>query len=368
MQEIIDHLTSVLHPDFTEREKNARFSTNAWNALAEEKGLIPFLSHDKNGLGWSPKEYGNFLRNLGYSSIDNGFNFAVMANALACVWPLALYWENSTLWNDIAKGKIIFSNAITEEQGGSDAFQMRTTAEQKGDYFVIKGKKSFCSNLDYATHALVYAATDSSKGFFGGISAFVVDLTSSGVTKGTNFDKMGLRTASAGEITFSDVKVPISNLVGKPGSGALIFQESMVLEKLFMATAHLGTLDRWLKHMVAYSKERISGGQPIATYQSISHSIAELKISSEAAKAYTDKTIEQLNLNKLVQFIPAAASVKYLVSNLMVDASRIYMNVFAGKAYLRDTGIEVQVRDFQSSTIYSGTNEVQKNIVFNSIQ
>jgi len=360
----------IANSDFSIREKQMEFSKSHWKAFGETGIHGAFLPAQSGGKNLNYAEYAQALNRLGYYSEDNGLNFSIMAHALACLWPLHLHAtsdEIKKLIPEFANGKLILSNAITEEHGGSDVYTMKTTAKKTEKGYLIHGAKSFCSNIPGATHIFVYAETSPGKGFFGGISAFLVPVNTNGIKPGANFNKMGLRTCASSTVEFNQVEVPAWCLIGKEGSGAAIFQESMVFEKVYMASAHTGTLQRWLEQMEKFSRTRLSGGQPLVKNQSIAHTLADVKIQLEASKALLKQAVELLEKGNLSQKITYAAIVKHFVSNNMVNISQKYLNLFGGEGFKVEAGIEVQVRDFMASTIYSGTSEIQKNIISSSL-
>ncbi|HYG50960.1 MAG TPA: acyl-CoA dehydrogenase family protein, partial [Flavobacteriales bacterium] len=365
-KQFFESVTPTVNATYAEREQREEFSRAHWNLMAKMNLHAGTLSETSGGKNLDFKQYGSVLRQLGYYSHDNGLNFSVMAHALACTMPLEKFGttpEIKNLLKDFASGKLILCNGMTELQGGSDANNMVTTAEKTANGYKINGHKSFCTNGPVADYALMYAVTDKAKGFFGGITAFLVDLRAKGVTREKAFAKMGLRTATACCIRFDNVLVPDAFVLGQPGAGGLMFQESMVYEKSFMAASHTGTLHRWLNEMVDFCKKRRFHQQPLIKQQSISHMLAEVKIDLETAQALVDRAIAQLNGKNISRKIEAAAVVKYFVSNTMTKNAHLYMKLMAGEGYKAGSACEIQLRDFLACTSYSGTNEIQKNII-----
>jgi alkylation response protein AidB-like acyl-CoA dehydrogenase len=365
-KQFFESVTPGINTSYPEREHADKFSHENWHVMSKINLQAGTLGENSGGKNLDFKQYGNVLRQLGFYSHDNGLNFSIMAHALACTMPLEKFGtspEIKSLVKDFASGKLILCNGMTESQGGSDANNMVTTAEKTSNGYNINGHKSFCTNGPVADYALMYAVTDKDKGFFGGITAFLVDLKLNGVKKEPAFAKMGLRTATACRINFDNVLVDDAFVVGQQGAGGLMFQESMVFEKSFMAACHTGTLHRWLNEMVDFCKKRRFNQQPLIKQQSISHMLAEVKIDLETAQALVDRSIAQLNGKNISRKIEAAAVVKYFVSNTMTKNAHSYMKLMAGEGYKSGSACEIQLRDFIACTSYSGTNEVQKNII-----
>lgn len=365
-KQFFESITPEINSTYAQRELKQEFSRANWDGIGKMLVQGGTLTKANGGNDFDFKQYGNVLRQFGFYSEDNGLNFSVMAHALACAMPLEKFGtspEIIKLLPQFASGKLILCNGMTELQSGSDANNMLTNAVKSPGRFTINGHKSFCTNGPVADYALTYAVTDKEKGFFGGITAFLIDLKSKGVTIEKTFSKMGLRTVPACSIKFENVEVPESFLVGHVGAGGLMFQESMVYEKSLIAACHTGTLHRWLNQMIDFSKKRKYQGQPIIKQQSISHLLAGVKIDLDAATALVDKTVAQMNGKNLSRKIESAAVVKYFVSNIMTKNAQLFLNLMGGEGYKSGSICEIQLRDFMASTMYSGTNEIQKNII-----
>lgn len=356
----------AINSSYSTREQAQEFSYDNWNTMGKMHLQAGTLGENSGGANLDFKQYGFVLRQMGFYCEDNGLNFSIMAHALACLMPLEKFGSSTEvkkLLPDFANGKLILCNGMTESHGGSDANNMLTTAQKTSGGFTINGHKSFCTNGPVADFALTYAITDKEKGFFGGITAFLIDMKASGVSKEKTFTKMGLRTVPACAIKFENVFVADAFVIGQTGSGGMIFQESMIFEKSFMAASHTGTLHRWLNQMIDFSKKRRFAQQPLLKQQSIAHMLAEVKIDLDAATALVDRTIAQLNGKNISRKIESAAVVKYFVSNTMTKNAQLFMNLISAEGYKTGSICEIQLRDFMASTMYSGTNEIQKNII-----
>lgn len=362
---LMEVLTAI-NNNYLDLERQNIFPDDGWKNLCRYGLAAGCLPKELNGADLSFTRYAKNLQELGYYSRDNGLNFALMAHALACVWPLYLHGKTGQIQKLLplfASGEKILTNAMTEEGAGSDVYRMQTIAVKHKEGYVLSGKKSFCTNAPVASHALLYAATNAQKGFFGGISVFLVDLNAKGVKVGPNFEKMGLRTAAASTIELENVLVANDFLVAGEGAGGMIFQESMVLEKIYMAASHTGTLERWLDDMHQFAGKRKTGGNSLLKKQSVLHRLAEIRVQLEAAKALVKEAVLRLETGNISACIQYAAMVKYFVSNTMTSAAQQYLNMYGGRGYLAENGIEVQVRDFMAAAIYSGTSEIQKNMI-----
>jgi alkylation response protein AidB-like acyl-CoA dehydrogenase len=267
------------------------------------------------------------------------------------VWKHASEELKSRYLPDLCSGRKIAVNAMTEPEAGSDAFAMKTTATPHEGGFLLRGTKTLATNGPIADVALVYAMTDPSKGYFGGVSAFLVDLRSNGVTVGPNLEKCGLRTVPFGALEFRDCFVPAENIVGKTGGGAAIFTQSMDWERGLLGAVHVGTMQRLMEVATHHAKTRKQFGQAIGKFQAVSHRIADMKVRLEAARLLVYQTAEQLDSCRSVS--QNAAITKLFVSESLLET----WGVGTSKQ------VERAMRDSIAGTVYSGTSDMQRNVI-----
>lgn len=337
-----------------------------WKYLANTGIIGTCIGTEFGGLGLGAFEMLLAFESLGKGNSDNGLSFAVAAHTLSCVIPIYGYGNSAQQKYYLPKlinGEWIAANAMTESESGSDAFNMQCKAIKKENNFILNGTKTFISNSTHSNLALTYAATNPDKGFFGGITAFIVEKEK--YTIGTEFRKMGLESCALGEIVFSDAILLEDNILGKVGSGSIIFNHSMEWERICMTGIHLGAMQRVLEKTIDFAKQRKSLGQSIAKFQSISHTIAEMQVALDVSKAYAYRAAWLLDNKKNVS--KEAAIAKLFVSNAVKNFMLQAMQIFGGYGYIADFGIEQEVRDALAATLYSGTSEIQKNIIVSNL-
>ena len=303
---------------------------------------------------------------LGYGCEDSGLVFAICAHLLACAVPIWLYGtetQKQKYLPDLCAGKRIAVNAMTEADSGSDAFALRTRAEATSDGFVVKGAKAFGSNGPVADLALVYASTDARKGFLGGITGFLVEAGNTGFRRGQTFEKMGLRTCPIGELLFNDVHVGPDAVLGGVGGGGPVFARSMEWERICLVAAHCGHMERIIERTIDYAKTRKSFGKTIGSYQAISHKIADMKVRLEASRLLTYRAASRLEQKGSTGL--DAAVTKLFVSEALVETASDALRIFGGNGYMTEYDIERSLRDAIAAPIYSGTSEMQRNIIAN---
>lgn len=361
---IIRFAKNELCSGVVERDEGHVFSKDLWLKCGEIglQGLPVPQEYGGSGLDGLSTAIG--LEALGHGCADGGLTFAICAHLLACVVPI---WKHGSEEHkmrylpELCNGRMIAVNAMTEPESGSDAFTMKTRAEPDGDGFIINGVKTFSSNGPVANLAVLYARTDPDKGYLGGITAFLVQEGTPGFSKGQVFKKMGLRTCLMGELVFENVRLPTTAVLGAVGGGGPIFNQSMEWERACLAAAHLGTMERLLEEAVEYAKDRKSFGKPISQYQAVSHRIADMKVRLEAARLLTYRTASLLDSSKAVGF--DAAMTKLFVSESLVESALDTVRVFGGYGVMAEYGVERALRDSVASTLYSGTNDIQRNII-----
>ena len=239
---------------------------------------------------------------------------------------------------------------------------MATRAVPDGDdHFLITGSKTFSSNGPIADVALVYAMTDREKGYHGGVTAFIVEKNTPGFTAAQKFEKLGLRTCPIGELSLQDVRVPKSAAVGGVGSAASIFAESMDWERACLGASHIGTMQWLLEQAIEYARTRRQYGHPISKFQAVSHKIADMKVRLEAARLLAYRSAFRLERARDASLDASIA--KLFVSESLVQSALDTIQVLGGYGFMTDYEVERVLRDAVGSTLYSGTSEIQRNII-----
>jgi alkylation response protein AidB-like acyl-CoA dehydrogenase len=253
---------------------------------------------------------------------------------------------------------------MTEPDAGSDAHSLRTTAERHGDEYVLNGSKTFVTNAPVADIFVVFANTDPAKGFFG-ISCFLIERDAPGFRVGKTIAKMGLKSSPMAELVLDECRVPAENLLGKQGQGALIFKSSMAWERSCILASNLGAMQRQLEASIEYAKQRRQFKQPIAKFQSVSNRIVDMKLRLETARLLLYKVAWAHQEGRDVTLDAALA--KLYLSEAWVASSLDAIQIHGGYGYTTDYEFEMNLRDSIGGRLYSGTSEIQKNIIANSL-
>jgi clorobiocin biosynthesis protein CloN3 len=303
------------------------------------------------------------LEAFGRGCADTGLVFGVAAHLLACavaVRDFAGADVRSPMLTGLADGELIAANAMTEDGAGSDVGRLATTAVPDGDVYVMDGVKSFSSNAPLADLVVTYAVTDPGARFLG-VSAFAIPMDLPGITVGPPLQKMGLHGCPAGRVTFTGCRVPARYLLGSPGQGGRIFQHSMGWERACLFALYLGVMTEQLERCVAHARQRKQFGHTIGDFQAVSHRIAGMRQRLESARLLLYRACWLMDAGR--EHLAEASMSKVAVSEAAVANALDAIGIFGGSGYLRDTGVEQQLRDAVPSAIFSGTNEIHRGII-----
>ncbi len=363
-KEIIRFAHSELNEGVRERDRDQTFSRELFLKCGE-MGIQGLPVDEKyGGVGADPITTAMALEAFGYGCHDGGLVFAVCAHLLACVVPIWLHGtedQKARLLPELCTGRKIAVNGMTEPQSGSDAFSMSTRAVPDGDGFRISGTKTFSSNGPVADLAVIYALTDPEKGYYGGVTAFLVESGTSGFSSGQKFEKMGLRSCVIGELVLEDVWVGPEAILGEPGGGTTIFTQSMEWERICLVATHVGKMQWLLEKAVEYARTRTAFNQKIGKFQAVSHRIADMKIRLEAARWLTYRSASRLGKARDVGL--DASLTKVFVSDALVASAEDAMRILGGYGFMTEYDVERVLRDALAGPLYSGTNDIQRNII-----
>jgi alkylation response protein AidB-like acyl-CoA dehydrogenase len=260
----------------------------------------------------------------------------------------------------LCSGEWIGAHGMTEPDSGSDAFSLNTTAERNGDHYVLSGAKTFSTSASLANLFLVFANVDKHKGFMG-VTAFLIEKDFPGLKVGKDIDKMGLRTAPFGEIILDECIVPVENRLGQEGNGAAIFDDAIEWERSCILASLIGNMERQLKTCVRYAKERKQFGKPIGKYQSVANKIVDMKVRLETARLILYKVAWMKKAHGKATM--EAAIAKLYISESWVKTCLDAVQIHGGYGYTTEYELERDLRDAIGSTLYSGTSEIQRNII-----
>jgi alkylation response protein AidB-like acyl-CoA dehydrogenase len=362
-QQIVRLARNELNDGVVDRDADGTFPRDAWKKCAALgiQGLP--VPEEFGGQGADPVTIVLALEALGYGCTDNGLVFSIGAHLWACATPIAKFGteEQKRRWlPGLSDGSLIGGQAMTEPGTGSDAFGLRTTARRDGDRWVLNGAKTFATNAPVADVLVVFASTDPSKRF-GGISAFLVEPGTPGMTVGNPLHKMGLRTSPMSEVAFDECAIPETALLGGVGAGVVVFNHSMDWERSCILANTVGAMQRQLERSIEYANERAQFGQPIGKFQAVSHRIADMKVRLETARLLLYQQAWKKSRGRTSPL--DAAMVKLYLSECFLHSSLDALQIHGGYGYMAEYELEREVRDAVGSRLYSGTSDIQRNII-----
>jgi len=363
----IEFARKALNDDIIRRDHEEIFSHDGWKACAHfgVQGLPVPAEYGGMGLGIS--EVIAVMEGLGYGGRDQGLLFSINAHLWTATLPIMFFGsedQRRKYLPGLSNGELIGANGASEPDAGSDIFSMRMRAEKRGDSYVLNGTKTFVSNAPVADLFVVYATIDASLGPMG-ITGFLVDSNTPGLTVGRKLEKMGLRTSPMSEVVFDDCVIPAANRLGREGRGVAVFECSMEWERGCILANYLGLMRRQLENCIDYARTRKQFGKPIGKFQSVANRIVDMKVRLDACRplVYRIGQLKQQNKPAVLE----SSIAKLLVSESLVKSCEDALQIFGGYGYMVEQGIERDLRDALGSTIYSGTSEIQRNIIAKSL-
>ncbi len=350
-------------PALLRRDEGCEFWREGWNRCAEQGIQGSVISADFGGRELDLITAMLRFEGLGVGCEDAGLVFGLSAQIWTMQATLEKFGsvEQKGRWLPaLASGAAIGAFAITEHEAGSDAFSIETEATKVDGGYVLNGTKAFVTLAPVCDVIVVFTTTNPEVGRWG-ITGFLVDINTPGITVGPNRPKMGLRTTPFADVTFENCEVPESARIGGEGSGAAIFSSAMESERAFLLAGSVGQLERHIAQTIQYASDRVQFGQPIGTFQSVSHEIADMKFAHETARLmlYKAAALQQRGEPSMM----AAALAKLSASEAALAGAMSSIRVHGARGYVSEHGVERGLRDTVGGVIYGGSSGIQKNII-----
>ncbi|MBK6265605.1 acyl-CoA dehydrogenase [Marivirga sp. S37H4] len=360
-----DFAQNDLLPGVIERDTKEIFPEEQ----VKKMGQLGFM-----GMMVDPKYNGGGMDTISYilameeiSKVDASASVCMSVNNSLVCWGLDKYGteaQKEKYLSRLATGEIIGAFCLSEPEAGSDATSQRTTAEDKGDYYLINGTKNWITNGKSASVYLVIAHTNKDKGHKG-INAFIVERGMEGFVVGKKEEKMGIRGSDTHSLMFQDVKVPKENRIGEDGFGFNFAMATLNGGRIGIAAQALGIASGAYELALKYSKERKAFGKEISQHQGIAFKLADMATQIEAARLLCLKAA-WLKDNKQ-DFSLAGAMAKLYASQVAMDTTVEAVQVHGGYGYVKEYHVERLMRDAKITQIYEGTSEIQKIVISRSI-
>jgi alkylation response protein AidB-like acyl-CoA dehydrogenase len=303
------------------------------------------------------------MEGLGYGCADGGLIFAINASMWTNAIPILRYGteeQKRAFLPPLCDGRLVGANGASEVEAGSDIFSMQARAERRGDAWVLNGRKTWVTSGPVADLFVCYATTDPARGVLG-ISAFIIPRDTPGFRVVRAIPKLGVRTVPMGELALEECVVPAGNLLGREGRGAEVFNCSMEWERGAILAGALGTMRRQLERCIEHARTRKQFGKPIGKFQSVANKVVDMAVRLETCRPLVYKIGWLKDRGKDATLESAMA--KLHVSECFVKNSLDAVQLFGAAGFVSEFGIEKDLRDSIGSTIYSGTNEIQRNVI-----
>jgi alkylation response protein AidB-like acyl-CoA dehydrogenase len=367
-QELADKLEQFareeLNPHFdTELERAGTFPRALW-AKCGQAGIQGLnISREYGGQGHDVLTSVAALEAFGYGCTDIGLPFALLSqmwSAQAAIAQFGSEEQKQRYLPGLCSGEQIGAFGITERDSGSDTYAMAATATRVDGGYRLTGTKCYITLAPVCDIAIVFANSNPAAGKWG-ITGFIVERGMPGFSTSAVRDKMGLRTTPMGDLILDDCFVPESSRLGPEGAGVSLFTNAMESERGYILAAQLGSMRRQLDDTVRYARERQAFGQPIGKFQSVSNRVAEMKLRLETARLLLFK-VAWLDLHDKPLLMEAALANLHL-SECFVASSIDAIHINGARGYVTEFGVERDLRDGVGGLIYSGTSDIQRQIV-----
>jgi hypothetical protein len=359
----IEFSKKKLNRDVIEQDRLSEFPRQKWLDCAEfgVQGLI--IPEEYGGLGLDILTAVLVMEGLGYGCKDNGLLLSINVNIWNCEIPILHFGteaQKKKYLPGLCNGSLIGAYGMTEPESGSDAFSLRTIARKEGESYVLNGTKTLITNAPVADMVLVFAKTPQEKGK-DKISCFIVEKGTPGLSLSKKIDKMGLRTSPFGEVVLEECVIAKENLIGKEGLGEIIFNDALAEERAFILASQIGAMERQLEECLKYAKTRKQFKKRIFDFQSISNRLAEMKVHLETSRLLV-YNVAWLRQQKKRAFLESSIA-KLYISECCIKNSLSAMRIYGGYGYTTEFEYERQLRDALGGILYSGTSDIQRNII-----
>ncbi|MCS3795267.1 acyl-CoA dehydrogenase family protein [Niastella sp. OAS944] len=357
-------------PGVIERDEQQKFPREQILKLAELGFMGMMVSPDYGGAGMDTISYVLAMEEI--SKIDASVSVSMSVNNSLVCWGLEKFGSEDQKRKylvDLAQGRKngelhIGAFLLSEPEAGSDATSQRTTAEDKGDYYLLNGIKNWITNGSSASIYLVIAQTDVSKGSKG-INVFIVEKSWPGVTVGAKENKLGIRGSDTHSITFTDVKVPKENRIGGDGFGFTFAMKTLAGGRIGIASQALGIASGAYELALKYSKERKAFGKEIMHHQAIQFKLADMATRIECARLLCLKAAWEKDQH--LDYTLSSSMAKVYSSETAMWVTVEAVQVHGGYGYVKEYHVERLMRDAKITQIYEGTSEVQRIVISRSI-
>ena len=352
-------------PNIKEWDDNQIFPVHVFKKLGELGLMGVLVPQEFGGSGFGYAEYVTAIEEL--AKVDPSVGLSLAAHNSLCTGHIMQFGneeQKKKYLPKLASAEYLGAWGLTEHNTGSDSGGMSTTAVKDGDDWVLNGAKNFITHAISGDVSVVIVRTGE-KGDSKGMSAFIVEKGTPGLTSGKKEDKLGMRASETAELIFDNCRVPQANLLGNVGDGFVQAMKVLDGGRISIAALSLGIAKGAYEAALKYAKERVQFGKPIAQHQAVAFKLADMATTIEASELLIYKAVGKKNVNQKVTLDGAMA--KYYSSEVAVKVSTDAVQVLGGYGYTKDFPVERFYRDSKLCTIGEGTSEIQKIVIAKQI-
>ena len=360
-----DFTQTELLPGVIERDNKQQFPAEQIKMMGELGFMGMMVDPKYNGGGMDSVSYVLAMEEI--SKIDASCSVAMSVNNSLVCWGLEKYGteeQKQKYLTRLASGEVIGAFCLSEPEAGSDATMQRTTAEDKGDHYLLNGTKNWITNGNSASIYLVVAQTDIEKRHKG-INVLIVEKDMDGFVVGKKEDKLGIRGSDTHSLMFTDVKVPKENRIGDDGFGFTFAMKVLSGGRIGIASQALGIASGAYELALKYSKERKAFGKEISQHQAIQFKLADMATNIDAARLLCMQAA--ILKDKGEDYVKASAMAKLFASQTAMDTTVEAIQIHGGYGYVKEFHVERLMRDAKITQIYEGTSEIQRIVISREI-
>lgn len=353
-----------LNAGVEERLRSGTFARELWQECADFGILGLPMPEEFGGTDRGVMSTILAMEALGVGCRDQGLLFSMHAHMWSVVMPILEFGSDAQkgrYLTALCDGTLIGAHGMSEPDSGSDAFSMRSRADRVEGGYVLNGTKTFVTNAPIADVFVVFASIDRSKGMWG-VTAFIIDKDTPGLSVSEPFKKMGLTTSPMAEVILDDCRVPDAAVIGAPGQGAVVFNHSMAWERSCILASQVGAMQRQLDVCLRYAKEREQFGRPIGNFQLVAARLAEMKVRLDTSRLALYRAAWAMAEDRSDADM-ASAVAKLYISEAALQSALDAVRTHGGYGYMEEFQVERDLRDFLGGTMYSGTSDIQRLLV-----
>lgn len=356
-----DFARNELFPGVIERDTHQKFPAEQIKKMGELGFMGMMVDPQYNGGGMDTISYVLAMEEI--SKIDASASVCMSVNNSLVCWGLEEFGtaeQKEKYLKPLAAGSIIGAFCLSEPEAGSDATSQRTTAEDKGDHYILNGTKNWITNGNSASVYIVIAQTHPEKRHKG-INALIVEKGMPGFVVGKKEDKMGIRGSDTHSLMFTDVKIPKTSRIGEEGFGFTFAMTTLNGGRIGIAAQALGIACGAYELALKYARERKAFGKLLCEHQAIQFKLSEMATKIDAARLLVHKAAYLKDYNK--DFVKAAAMAKLFASQIAQEVTTEAVQIHGGYGYVKEFHVERLMRDAKITQIYEGTTEIQKLVI-----